>query len=81
MLASLIWLPLPIIAATGLVFVAGHDALDHVRTDSLGAWANLWHLAHEQGFLIFAGRPVTFVIYPCYSMERRDRSWTVLAAL
>jgi uncharacterized membrane protein len=64
MLASLIWLPLPIIAATGLVFVAGHDALDHVRTDSLGAWASLWHLAHEQGFLVFAGSPATFVIYP-----------------
>jgi uncharacterized membrane protein len=64
MLAGLIWLPLTLIAATGLVLVAGHNVLDHLHADSLGAWANLWHLAHEPGFLVFAGRPVTYILYP-----------------
>jgi uncharacterized membrane protein len=64
MLAGLIWLPLPAIAVTGLAFIAGHNAFDHVHASSLGPWANIWHLVHEPGFLVVAGKPVIYVIYP-----------------
>jgi uncharacterized membrane protein len=64
MLAGLVRLPMPVIAAIGLAFVAGHNAFDHIHAASLGKWANLWYLMHEQGFLLVAGRPIALVIYP-----------------
>jgi uncharacterized membrane protein len=64
MLAGLVRLPMPFIAAAGIVFVAGHDAFDHVQAASLGTWASLWSLFHETGPIFFAGKPIGLVAYP-----------------
>ena len=64
MLAPLIRLPIPIIAAVAVAFVAGHNMFDHIHLGSSERWGNLWHLLHEQGFLVFGGKPIAFVVYP-----------------
>ena len=62
-LGILVRLPLPAVGAIGLVMIAGHNAFDTVRADSLGAFAPIWHVLHEPGFL--AGAPhILFVSYP-----------------
>jgi uncharacterized membrane protein len=64
LLAGMLWLPLPIVALTGLAIVAGHNAFDHVHAASLGQWSSLWKIAHERGMVIFHGRPILSVVYP-----------------
>lgn len=64
MLAALVRLPMPVVAAVGVAFVVGHNAFDHVHAASLGAWADLWRLFHETGPVFFAGHPIAFVAYP-----------------
>jgi uncharacterized membrane protein len=63
-LAGLVWLPLPAIAAVGLIIVAGHNSFDHVHAVSLGRWAALWKIAHERGFVSFHNRIILSVVYP-----------------
>jgi uncharacterized membrane protein len=55
---------MPVIAAAGIIFIAGHNAFDHVHAASLGAWTNLWRLSHETGLIAFAGKPLALVVYP-----------------
>lgn len=62
-LAGLIWLPLWAIAAFGVVLLAGHNALDSVQADSLGAFRPLWMLLHQLGVLFNNGRSVVLVAY------------------
>jgi uncharacterized membrane protein len=64
MLAGLVRLPMPVIAAAGIAFVFGHNAFDRVHAVSLGVWANFWRLLHETGLILFAGKPVALVVYP-----------------
>jgi uncharacterized membrane protein len=60
-LAGLIHLPRPAIAAFGLVLVLGHNLLDGVPPDALGAWGPLWRILHVPGPL---GVAPIFVLYP-----------------
>jgi uncharacterized membrane protein len=50
-LAGLIHLPLPAIAGIGLLMVLGHNLLDGITPESLGALAPLWRVLHVQGAL------------------------------
>ena len=61
MLAGLIHLPRPAIAAFGLTLVAGHNLLDGVPPAAFGALAPLWHVLHVPGPLDVV--PV-FLLYP-----------------
>ncbi len=61
LLAALIHLPRAAVAAVGLVLVAGHNLLDGVAPEALGAFAPLWHLLHVPGPL---GIVPAFVTYP-----------------
>ena len=62
-LAALVHLPLAAIAAFGAALVVGHNALDGVRTESLGSIGGLWTILHAQGFVV--GPPhAVFVAYP-----------------
>jgi uncharacterized membrane protein len=60
-LAGLIQLPRPAVAAFGLVLVLGHNLLDGITPESLGAFAPLWHVLHVPGALQVV--PV-FLLYP-----------------
>lgn len=59
-LSGLVWLPRRAVLAIGVLLIAGHNLLDGVSADSLGAWGWLWHLLKEPGFV----PPMTFVAYP-----------------
>jgi uncharacterized membrane protein len=60
-LAGLIYLPQPAIAAFGLTLVLSHNLLDGLAPQAFGAFAPLWHLLHVPGPLEVV--PV-FVLYP-----------------
>ena len=63
-LAGLVWLPAPVVLGVGLAIVAGHNLLDPITPDQLGAAAPLWTVLHEGGPLFFNGAPVAFAAYP-----------------
>jgi uncharacterized membrane protein len=58
-LAALVHLPLRAIAAFSIVIILGHNLLDGIEPQSLGAWAPLWSVLHVQGPI-----PHAFVAYP-----------------
>ncbi|MFL5494647.1 MAG: DUF1624 domain-containing protein [Gemmatimonadales bacterium] len=60
-LAGLIYLPRPAIAGFGLLLVLGHNLLDGITPESVGALAPLWRVLHVPGALEVL--PV-FIRYP-----------------
>jgi uncharacterized membrane protein len=62
-LAGLIFLPLRVVAAFGLVLVFGHNLLDGLHAADLGRWSWLWTLLHERRPLRPFGLGL-LVIYP-----------------
>jgi uncharacterized membrane protein len=60
-LSGLVWLPVPAIAAIALAVIGGHNLLDGVNPESLGALAPLWTALHVPGPLAGMG---IFVMYP-----------------
>jgi uncharacterized membrane protein len=63
-LAALVWLPRPAIAAFAVVVILGHNVLDVVHADGFGSLRWGWLLLHEAGPLEpFAGAH-WFVVYP-----------------
>jgi uncharacterized membrane protein len=63
-LAALVWLPRPAIAAVAAALVAGHNALDVVHADALGDLRWAWLLLHEEGPLTPFPGATWMVIYP-----------------
>jgi uncharacterized membrane protein len=63
-LAGLVWLPLPAIAAIALVTIGGHNLFDAVTAADLGAFRWLWVLLHEEGPLVPFEGAQWFVVYP-----------------
>ncbi len=58
-LAALVRLPIPVVAAVGLVMIAGHNLFDSVRS------ANpIWAILHAPGFVLNTPAHVVFVAYP-----------------
>jgi len=60
-MAAVVHLPPKVIAAAALVMIAGHNLLDRISPDSLGAWAGLWRVLHVPGFVVPG---VLFIGYP-----------------
>jgi uncharacterized membrane protein len=58
-LAALVHLPLSQVAIFSLAIIFGHNLLDDIDPQSLGAWAPLWSLLHVAGPI-----PHAFVNYP-----------------
>ena len=63
-LAGLIHLPLRIIAAFGLVMIAGHNLLDRFSAANFGSMRWLWIVLHEPGNLQSASGFTFTVAYP-----------------
>jgi len=63
-LAGLIYLPLRAVAAVGVAMILGHNLLDGVTPQSLGAWGPLWTVLHVQAAMPLGGGRVFVVIYP-----------------
>ena len=62
-LAALIHLPPRVLLVVSLAIVAGHNLLDGVEARSLGAWAPLWNVLHQQGVFLVQGFAIV-VAYP-----------------
>ena len=65
-LAALQYLPRVAILAIAIAMIAGHNLLDHIRPDDLGAWSGAWKVIHVQAMV---GAPPGegwggFVLYP-----------------
>ena len=60
-MALLVHLPPGVLAVGSLAMIFGHNLLDSIRPDSLGALAGLWHVLHVPGFAIPG---VLLVAYP-----------------
>lgn len=61
-LAALIWLPLPWIAALSLLLIVTHNLFDDLRAQQLGNW---WLFVHESGYITLAENGFgLFVGYP-----------------
>ena len=64
-LSVLVYLPRPAVAALGLAMIAGHNLLDHVRSEHFGAAGWIWSFVHEPRLL----RPSDgFAVLPLYSL-------------
>jgi uncharacterized membrane protein len=61
-LAGLVYLPRWAIAAVGLAMIGGHNLLDGIRADQLGAAGWLWPALHQSARLQVG--PKLFVLYP-----------------
>ncbi|MCC7126919.1 MAG: DUF1624 domain-containing protein [Acidobacteria bacterium] len=61
-MAALVGLPRPALAAIGVAIIVGHNLTDGVRPAAFGALAPLWHFMHVPGILwpggIFIGYPL-----------------------
>lgn len=63
-LGLLVWLPLPVIFAIGLIIFFGHNALDYAEAARKGNVGVAWSLAHRVGFFELPGSRMLFVLYP-----------------
>ncbi|MGE0864880.1 MAG: DUF1624 domain-containing protein [Vicinamibacterales bacterium] len=63
MMAALIHLPRQALMAISAILILGHNLFDGVRADTLGAWAPLWNVLHQQGVFFLGGVPVV-TAYP-----------------
>ena len=67
-LAALLHLPLRAIAAIGVAMIVGHNLLDRINAESLGAFRLPWLVLHQQGMMHWGAPPPAgftfFVVYP-----------------
>lgn len=64
-LAGLVYLPTRVVAAVGLVIVAGHNLLDPIEPEDFGRWAPFWNVVHQQGFVSLGwGNRLLMTVYP-----------------
>jgi uncharacterized membrane protein len=63
-LAALVWLPVPWVAAFGLLMIAGHNLFDGVSADDWGSLGWLWTILHQPGGLAVGSAARFFVLYP-----------------
>ncbi|MBS1811139.1 MAG: DUF1624 domain-containing protein [Acidobacteria bacterium] len=63
-LAGLIFLPQRALVVFGLVMILGHNALDKIQPERLGAWGWLWKILHVPGALEPASGFHLYVMYP-----------------
>jgi uncharacterized membrane protein len=63
-LSALVYLPKKAIATIAIITIAGHNLLDGINAQNLGAFAPLWHVLHQPGplmlkpFMVFIGYPI-----------------------
>jgi uncharacterized membrane protein len=93
LMALLIHLPRPALAALALGMIAGHNLFDRIPPASLGAWAGAWNVIHVPGFAIpgvlFVAYPLVpwvgvmalgYVLAPAYAWEAAKRRTLLLTA-
>lgn len=61
-LSALVYLPKNVIAAISLITIAGHNLLDKLNPETMGAFGPIWHVLHVPGLL--SQDPLIIVAYP-----------------
>jgi uncharacterized membrane protein len=95
-LAGLVYLPRWAIAAAGLIMIAGHNLLDTIHPEHLGAAGWLWNFLHQSGLVQLGPQTRLFVLYPLipwagvmavgyalgpvFKLDRRTRERLLIAA-
>jgi uncharacterized membrane protein len=64
LLAALVYLPRAALVVFALALIAGHNLLDGVRPEDLGAASGLWHVLHQPGRIALGGGFTAYVLYP-----------------
>lgn len=59
-MAALVWLPVRAVLAVGVAIIVGHNLLDPIPAEALGAGAPLWNFLHEAAFTKVGALPVLF---------------------
>jgi len=63
MMAALVHLPARALMVVSAALILGHNAFDGVPAVTLGVWAPLWNVLHQQGVFLVGGVPV-LTAYP-----------------
>lgn len=63
-LAALVRLPPAVVAGIGVAMIALHNLLDGITASSLEAFAPLWSVLHQPGFVVTTPRITVFSAYP-----------------
>ncbi|GAA4329641.1 heparan-alpha-glucosaminide N-acetyltransferase domain-containing protein [Mucilaginibacter gynuensis] len=63
-LSLLIYLPVPAIAAVGLVMIFGHNLLDSIKPENFEGGKAAWHFIHVMGMADLSKDYHVFVLYP-----------------
>lgn len=63
-LSALVMLPRVAVLAIGLIIVCGHNLLDPITADQLGAWGTLWTFLHDGGAIFVGEQPIGVAAYP-----------------
>ncbi len=64
LMAALIYLPRAALAALALALIVGHNLLDGVRAEDLGAASGLWHVLHQRGRFALTDGLSAYILYP-----------------
>ncbi|MEH2337562.1 DUF1624 domain-containing protein [Nostoc sp.] len=63
-LAALIRMPIPLIAALGILLIGGHNLFDNIHAEQLGRWGWLWAVLHEPKMFTPFPHKNFFISYP-----------------
>jgi uncharacterized membrane protein len=63
-LSALVFLPMRVVTAIGVVMIATHNLLDPISASALGALAPLWSILHAPGIIVPGPDHVVFEAYP-----------------
>ncbi|MEH2420617.1 MAG: heparan-alpha-glucosaminide N-acetyltransferase domain-containing protein [Nostoc sp.] len=63
-LAALIRMPIPLIAALGILLIGGHNLFDNIHVEQLGRWGWLWAVLHEPKMFTPFPHKNFFISYP-----------------
>jgi uncharacterized membrane protein len=63
-LAGLVHLPRWAIATIALVMIGGHNLLDGIKAEQLGAYGFVWNFLHQPGLLTVTSSTKLFALYP-----------------
>ena len=64
LMAGAVYLPRMVVLIVSMAMIAGHNLLDGLRADTLGAWGPLWHIMHVPGFAIPGKLIVAYPLVP-----------------
>ncbi|MBO3462756.1 heparan-alpha-glucosaminide N-acetyltransferase domain-containing protein [Aetokthonos hydrillicola Thurmond2011] len=63
-LAALVRMPIPLIAALGILLIGGHNLFDNIHVEQLGRWGWLWAVLHEPKIFTPFPHKIFAITYP-----------------